>query len=36
VSILRVLFGRPVASHEEGEQGVGAVPGIPVLGIWTP
>lgn len=32
-SIRDLLFGRPLASHEEGEQRVGPVAGIPMLGL---
>jgi amino acid transporter len=33
VSLGRWLFGRPLASHEEGEQRVGPWTGIPILGL---
>jgi amino acid transporter len=33
VSLGRWLFGRPLASHEEGEQRVGPWTGIPMLGL---
>jgi amino acid transporter len=33
VSISNVIFGRPLASHEEGEQRVGPIAGIPMLGL---
>ena len=32
-SLRDILFGRPLASHEEGEQRVGPVSGIPMLGL---
>ena len=32
-SLRDILFGRPLASHEEGEQRVGPVAGIPMLGL---
>ena len=32
-SIRDILFGRPLASHEEGEQRVGPIAGIPMLGL---
>ncbi len=33
MSFRNLLFGRPLASHEEGEQRVGPVAGIPMLGL---
>jgi len=33
MSLKNLLFGRPLASHEEGEQRVGPVVGIPILGL---
>jgi amino acid transporter len=33
MSLRNVLFGRPLASHEEGEQRVGPVAAIPMLGL---
>jgi amino acid transporter len=33
MSLRDLLFGRPLASHEEGEQRVGPVAGIPMLGL---
>lgn len=33
MSLRDVLFGKPLASHEEGEQRVGALAGIPMLGL---
>src|SRR5262245_46147223 len=33
MSIRDLIFGRPLASHEEGEQRVGPVSGIPMLGL---
>jgi amino acid transporter len=33
MSLRNVLFGRPLATQEEGEQRVGAVAGIPMLGL---
>jgi amino acid transporter len=33
MSLKDLLFGRPLASHEEGEQRVGPVAGIPMLGL---
>src|SRR5580692_1169289 len=32
-SLRNLLLGRPLASHEEGEQRVGPVAGIPMLGL---
>ena len=33
MEILNLLFGRPLASDEEGEQRIGAAAGIPVFGL---
>ena len=33
MSILDYLFGRPLATFEEGEQRVGVLAGIPMLGL---
>ena len=33
VSLKTLIFGQPLASHEEGEQRVGWVAGIPMLGL---
>jgi amino acid transporter len=33
MSLRNLLLGRPLASHEEGEQRVGPVAGIPMLGL---
>ncbi len=33
MSLRDVLFGKPLTSHEEGEQRVGALSGIPMLGL---
>src|SRR5476651_1584229 len=33
MSLRNLLFGRPLASHEEGEQRVGPIAGIPMLGL---
>ena len=33
MTLLRLLFGRPLASHEEGQQRVGPITGIPMLGL---
>ena len=33
MSLRNLLFGRPLATHEEGEQRVGPVAGIPMLGL---
>src|SRR5262245_56070311 len=33
MSVLRFLLGRPLSSHEEDEQKVGVVAGIPMLGL---
>src|SRR5262249_48629916 len=33
MSLRNLVFGRPLASHEEGEQRVGPITGIPMLGL---
>jgi hypothetical protein len=33
VSLRNLIFGRPLASHEEGEQRVSWIAGIPLLGL---
>src|ERR1700704_2399911 len=33
MSLSNALFGKPLASHEEGEQRVGVLAGIPMLGL---
>jgi len=33
MSLKNLLFGEPLATHEEGEQRVGPLAGIPMLGL---
>lgn len=33
MSLKNLLFGAPLATHEEGEQRVGPLAGIPMLGL---